>query len=226
MFSQYQLVVSGSIVVVYGGLTHKAPTTALKGKHTMADPTLLKRTFPNDPNAVTNTNTQSKRVTGTISGESIVSTGAGNEIDLGTIDIGSLGAVVNCIICVNANGGFTAMDDLRLWHSSDGFVTSNVEFVALSQDGTPTNTETIVASSDETDYTEANIPKTLPGSNNLWRADDDTQTSTDITTPATPTDDAFMFALFSNIIAGETSGTYKGTDSGFEQQFSIRFSFS
>ncbi len=194
----------------------------------MADPTLEKRTFPNDAAAVTATDTQAERVTGTITGQAVVSTGAGNEVPFGTIDIGSVGAVVNLIINCATNGGFTEMDDFRLWHSSDGFVTSNIEFRALSQDGTPTNTETILATNPTTSasYTFANIATSLPGSNNLWRADDDTQTSTDITTLATPTDDAYMWCWYANVIAGETSGTYKGTDSGFEQQFSIRFSFS
>ena len=63
-----------------------------------------------------------------------------------------------------------------------------------------------------------------PGAINLWPTDEGTSIVLDAAPPCG--DDAIMWAMYAAIAAGETTGTYKGTDAGMELQFSFKYSFS
>jgi hypothetical protein len=195
----------------------------------MATPTTKFRTFPNDSNSVTATNTPAKRV-GTITGEDEVSTGAGEEADFGTVDISggaNTSALIYMLWDVDNNGGNTLISDMRLWLASNGFdqAGSNIQWVELCGDeiSTPTNCEKIVNSGTTASYTEATLDESLPGAQNQYAADD--TATIDVTTLGT-TDDACMWSWYANIAASETTGTYKGLDSMFELRFNFRYSFS
>ncbi len=195
----------------------------------MATPGTKMRSFPNDANSATATNTTAKRLAA-ITGEASISTGAGNEADFGTVDI-SGGAATSALIYsiwdVDTNGGNTLISDMRFWLATNGFdiAASDVQWVGLSGTdiGAPSNTENIVANGTTASYTEATLVESLPGAQNFYAADD--TTSIDITTLGT-TDEAIMWSMYGNIAALETTGTYKGLDSGFELRYNIRYSFS
>lgn len=192
----------------------------------MAIPTTRFRLIPNNT-ATTAVDTAAERLAA-ITGESVVSTGAGNEADFGTVDI-SGGAndssVLTLLWDVTADGGNTTVDTFKLWLSSNGFDQAGtvVKFAALSgaDQGTPTNTQNYVQSATTASYTFVNMPESEPGSQNVYPSDEGTSM-----TLSTTSDDVIMWAMYVAVAAGETTGTYKGTDTGFEFQHSFRFSFS
>ncbi len=198
----------------------------------MATPTTQFRTIPLTT-AATAIDIESER-TASISGQAIVSTGVGNEADFGTVDIsggaadsGVLQLLFNCTV----NGGNTEIADVRLWLSSNGFDQAGsvvkVQPISGADTSVPVNTENYVINAVVGTYTWATMAETLPGAANLYTNDGSTgeQTTTDITTVGT-SDDSYMWAVYAAIAASETAGTYKGTDAGFELQYSLRYSFS
>ena len=191
----------------------------------MAEPTTRFRLIPNntDPTAI---DTPAER-TGAITGETVVSTGAGNEADFGVVDIAEGAAnsgVLTLLWDVTADGGNTLVENFKLWLSSNGFdvAGSVIKGRALSgtDQGSPSNTENYVANATTASYTFADMPETEPAEN-VWPTDEGT--SMDLSTTS---DDAIMWAMYAAIAAGETTGTYRGLTAGYELQFSFKYSYS
>lgn len=168
---------------------------------------------------------------GVISGQSIISTGVGNECDFGLVDI-SGGAnnsdVFTMLWHVADDGGNTLVETFQLWLSDNGFdiAGSVLKLQPLcGNDGTPVLTEKYVLDAILGSYTSwVTMPEDAPGSINVWPTDE----GTSMTCPGTngASDDAILWAMYAAIAAGETTGIYKGTDVGYELQFSFRFSYS
>jgi len=187
----------------------------------MAAPTTRFRLIPQD------TPVEDERLAA-ISGEAAKSTGEGNEVDFGTVDI-SDGAEVSGIKTilwdVTADGGNTVVDTFKLWLSSNGFdiAGSIMNFQPLSgaDQAAPSDTENYAVNAAIGDYTWAEIPESEPASQNIFPSDEGASMALD-----TESDDAIMIALHLAIAAGETTGTYKGTDAGYELQLSLKYSYS
>ena len=161
-----------------------------------------------------------------ISGQSVITTGAGNEADFGVVNI-SDGAensgVLTMLWDITAHGGNTSAELFKLWCSSNGFDMggSVVKVQPLcGGDGTPVLTEEYVASGVVGSYTWATMVEAEPGAINLWPSDEGSSITLN------PTEDAVMWAMYLAIADNETTGTYKGTDAGFQLQFSFKFSYS
>ena len=191
----------------------------------MAVPTTRFRTIPNNT-AVTAVDTAVERLAA-IAGESVVSTGVGNELDFGTVDISGGAAdsgVQTCHWDVTADGGNTAVDTFKLWLSSNGFdqagTVVKVQPLSGADQGTPTNTENYVADAVVGSYTWATMPETEPAQN-VYPSDEDTSMVL-----STTSDDTIMWAEYVAVASAETTGTYKGTDAGYEFQHSFKYSYS
>ena len=192
----------------------------------MAEPTTRFRLIPQST-ATTAVDTAAERLAA-ISGESVVSTGDGNEADFGTVDISGGAANSNVLTLlwdVTADGGNTLVEDFKLWMSSNGFdqAGSVCKFQPLSgaDQGSPSNTENYKANAGTGDYTYSTIPESEPGAINVWPSDEGSSM-----TLSTTSDDVIMWAMYLAIAANETTGTYKGTDAGMELQFSFKYSYS
>lgn len=192
----------------------------------MAAPTTIFRDIPLTT-ATTAVDTAAERLAA-ISGESTVSTGIGNELDFGNVDISGGAAdsgVKTCLWHVSADGGNTVVDTFLLWLSSNGFdqAGSIVNFQPLSgaDQGAPSNTENYVANAVIGSYTWAAMPESEPGAQNAYPSDEGASMAL-----STTSDDVIMWAEYSAIAAGETTGTYKGTDAGYEFQHSFKYSYS
>ena len=192
----------------------------------MAVPTTRFRDIPNDT-ATTAVDTAAERLAA-ITGESVISTGEGNEIDFGTIDIsgGANNSGVQTMHWdVTADGGNTTVDTFKLWLSDNGFdqAGSVIKMQPLSgaDQGTPVNTENYIANAVVGSYTWGDMPETEPGSINVWPSDEATSMVL-----STTSDDTVMWAMYAAIASGETTGTYKGTDAGYELQMSFKYAYS
>ena len=192
----------------------------------MAEPTTRFRLIPQST-AVADLDTASERLAA-IAGESTVSTGAGNEADFGTVDISGGAAnssVLTLLWDITADGGNTLAETFKLWMSSNGFDIAasvcKVQPLSGADNSSPSNTENYVANAGVSDYTFATMAESEPGDINIWPTDEGT--SMDLSTTS---DDAIMWAMYLAIAAGETTGTYKGTDAGMELQFSFKYSYS
>lgn len=195
----------------------------------MAVPTVQFRLIPqNTPEASLATPALRK---GTITGQSVISTGVGNECDFGLVDI-SGGAdnsdVFTMLWHVTDDGGNTLVETFKLWLSDNGFdqAASVLKLQQLcGNDGTPVLTEKYIVNAIISSYTSwVDMPEAAPGSINMWPTDE----GSSMVCPGTngASDDAILWAMYAAIASGETTGTYKGTDAGFEFQFSFRFSYS
>jgi len=191
----------------------------------MAVPTTRFRNIPLTT-ATTAIDTPAERLA-SISGQTIVSTGAGNEWDFGSLSIAG-GAndtlVKTCLWDVTASGGNTLVNDFRIY-VTEGFdqAATLVKFRALSgaDNASPSLTQNYVANAVIGSYTWGNIPTSLPGSINLYPTDEGS--SMVVTTTS---DDVVMFASYVAVAAAETTGTYKGLDAGYEFRYSFRFTYS
>ena len=192
----------------------------------MAEPTTRFRKIPQST-ATTDIDTASKRLAA-ISGESVVSTGDGNEADFGTIDISGGAAnsgVLTLLWDVTADGGNTVAENFKLWLSSNGFDQAGsvirVRPLSGADQSSPNNTENYKADATPSDYTFADMVESEPGSINVWPSDEGTSMAL-----STTSDDVVMWAIYAAIAANETTGTYKGTDAGMELQYSFKYSYS
>jgi len=191
----------------------------------MAEPTTRFRLIP-QATTVAAVDIAAERLAA-IAGQGEVSTGAGNEADFGTVDIS--GGVANSSVLtllwdVTADGGNTLVETFKLWMSSNGFdIAGSVCKVQplCGDDGTPVNTEKYKANAGTGDYTFASMVESEPGAINIWPTDEGTSMAL-----STASDDVIMWAMYLAIAAGETTGTYKGTDAGMELQFSFKYSYS
>lgn len=192
----------------------------------MAVPTTRFRLIPN-ATATTAVDTAAERLAA-IAGESVISTGGGNEADFGTVDI-SGGAANSSVVTmhwdVTADGGNTLVETFKLWMSTNGFdqAGSICNFQALSgaDQATPTNTENYVASAVVASYTWGAMPESEPGGQNVYPSDEGTSMAL-----STTSDDTIMWAMYLAIAASETTGTYSGTTAGYELQYSHKYSYS
>ena len=163
-----------------------------------------------------------------IASQAVVSTGNGNEADFGTVDIssGAANSAVQTILWdVTAGGGNTVVEAFKLWLSSNGFdqVGSVIKMRPLSgaDQVSPTNTANYVANAVVGSYTWADMPESEPGAQNVWPSDEGTSMAL-----STTSDDVVMWAMYAAIAASETTGTYRGTEAGYELQFSFKYSYS
>ena len=93
--------------------------------------------------------------------------------------------------------------------------------VSGADQGSPSNTENYVANAGTGDYTWATIPESEPGGQNVYPSDEGSSMAL-----STTSDDAIMIAMYMAIASGETTGTYSGTTSNYELQFSFKYSYS
>ena len=191
----------------------------------MAEPTTRFRLIP-QATAVLAVDTAAERLAA-IGGESVVSTGAGNEVDFGTVDIsaGAANSGVKTVLWdVTADGGNTTVETFKLWLSTNGFdiAGSVVKMQPLSgaDKVVPANTENYVADGVVASYTWADMPEAEPAQN-VWPSDEATSMAL-----AATSDDVVMWAMYAAIAASETTGTYQGVVAGYELQFSLKYSYS
>jgi hypothetical protein len=196
----------------------------------MATPTVKFRVIPqNTPQGLVDL--PSERL-GDISGQQIVSTGAGNEANFGNVDI-SGGAensgILTMLWNIEDDGGNTLVETFMLWLSDNGFDigTSVIKVAELAGDDNASpgpNMENYVVSAVLGSYSWTTMDEAEPAGINVWPTDE----GTSMTCPGTngKSDDAIMWAMYAAIAAGETTGIYKGTDVGYELQFSFKFSYS
>jgi len=192
----------------------------------MAEPTTRFRLIPQST-AVADIDTAAERLAA-ISGQSVVSTGEGNEADFGTVDISGGAAnssVLTLLWDVTADGGNTLAETFKLWMSSNGFDQAGsvckVQPLSGGDNATPSSTENYVANATTASYTWATMDESEPGAINVWPTDEGSSMVL-----STTSDDVVMWAMYLAIAAGETTGTYKGTDAGYELQYSFKFSYS
>lgn len=194
----------------------------------MAEPTTRFRLIP-QATTIAELDTAAERLAA-VAGESIVSTGAGNEADFSIIDISGGAAnsgVLTILWDVTADGGNTLAETFKLWLSSNGFdqAGSVLKVQPLcGDDGVDVNTEKYVANGVVGSYTWATMDEAEPGAINLWPSDEGTSIVLDAAPPCG--DDVVMWAMYCAIAANETTGTYKGTDAGMQLQFSFKYSYS
>lgn len=192
----------------------------------MAIPTIRFREIPNNT-AADALDTSGERLS-TITGEAVRSTGSGNEADFGIIDI-SEGAANSSVLTllwdVTADGGNTLVENFKLWLSSNGFdiAASVIKMAPISgaDQAAPSDTENYIADAVTTSYNFVDMPEAEPGSQNMYPTDEGTSMAL-----STTSDDAIMWAMYAAIGDDETTGSYYGLKSGFELQFSFKYSYS
>ena len=162
-----------------------------------------------------------------IGSQTVVSTGDGNEVDFGTIDIsaGAANSGVKTVLWgVTADGGNTTVEAFKLWASSIGFdqAGSVIKLQALSgaDQEAASSTENYVVNGVVGSYTWGDMPESEPAQN-VWPSDEGISMAL-----STTSDDEIMWAMYLAIAASETTGTYKGTTSGYELQLSFKYSYS
>jgi hypothetical protein len=191
----------------------------------MAEPTVRFRLIPQNT-AVAAIDTPAERLAA-IAGESVKSTGVGNEADFGTVDISGGAAnsgVLTLLWDITADGGNTLVETFKYWLSSNGFdqAGSVLKVQPLcGDDGTPVNTEKYIADAVVGSYTWATMVEAEPGAINLWPTDEGTSMAL-----STASDDVVMWAMYVAVAASETTGTYRGTDAGYQLQTSFKYSYS
>ena len=192
----------------------------------MAAPTVRFRTFPITV-TVAELDTAGERLAA-IAGQSVISTGEGNELDFGTVDIsgGAANSLVKMLVWdITADGGNTLVEDFLFWLSSNGFDQAGtiVKFQPISGDdqGAPSNTENYIVNAVVGSYTWATLDESEPGAQNVYPTDEGSSMVL-----STAADDVIMVALYVVVADNETTGTYKGTDAGNEFQYSFKYSYS
>lgn len=194
----------------------------------MAQPTIQFRLIPqNTPEA--SIDTPAERLAA-IAGQSVISTGSGNETNFGAINIsaGAANSLVKTMLWhVFADGGNTVVETFKVWCNAIGFVVGasivKVQPLRGNNEGAGpwNNTEQYIVNGVVGSYTWATMVESEPGAINVWPSDDGTSMAL-----STTSDDALLWALYLAIAAGETTGTYKGTVAGKELQFSCKYSYS
>ena len=189
----------------------------------MAAPTIEFKRLPINT-ALTDINTRQKR-TASISGQIAVSTGSGNEADLGTVDIssGTASSTLSTMLwrVTNAQGN-TAVSTFKTWMSTNSFAQAGtvVKYATLrgNDEGETNTTSTHVANATTGTYTFANKPESEPASQNAWPSSESAS--------MTPVADAVMWVEYLRVADGETTGTYAGTTSNKLFQQSYKYSYS
>ena len=194
----------------------------------MAIPTIQFRTFPITVTAA-ELDTAAERLAA-IAGQSVISTGDGNELDFGTVDIsgGAANSAVKMLMWgVTADGGNTVVETFKLWLSSNGFDQAGtvVKYVPLcGTDGPDILTEQYVVNATTSSYATlgwTTLDESEPGAINVYPSDEGSSMAL-----STTADDVVMVALYAAIADNETTGTFKGTDASYEFQYSFKYSYS
>ena len=190
----------------------------------MASPTTRFRTIPNNT-ATAAVDTAGERLAA-ITGQAVVSTGAGNEADFGTVDISGGAAnssVLTLLWDVTADGGNTAVETFKLWLSSNGFDQAGsvvkVQPLSGADQGAASLTANYIQNAVVASYTWATMVESEPGAINVYPSDEGSSMVL-----STASDDVVMWAMYAAIADNETTGTYKGTDVGYELQMSFKYS--
>ena len=193
----------------------------------MATPVTRFRLIPNDT-ATTAVDTPAERLAA-IAGQSVKSTGEGNEADFGTVDISEGAAnsdVLTLLWDVTDDGGNTEVSDFRLWVSTIDFVEVGSVIMVQPLSGadqlSPTNTANYVAEATVASYTWATMDEALPVAQNVYPSDE----GASMVLAANAADDVVMWAMYAAIAAGEQTGTYSGTTTSYGLQFSFRYSYN
>ena len=187
----------------------------------MAVPTTQFRSIPIST-ATTAIDANTER-TAAVAGQSVLSTGVGNEWDFGTVDIasGAANSLVKMMFWnVTAYGGNTTVDTFIFYAATSfGFdLTSDVKYAALRYQA-GANGQLYVINATTATYTFSTTTEgSVPASNAYSGAGATSFTSS--------TDDVVEIAAYVAVAASETTGTYKGTDSGFEFRFNFRYNYS
>ena len=157
----------------------------------MAEPTTRFRLIP-QTTAAAALDTAAERLAA-ISGEAVVSTGEGNEVDFGTVDIsgGAADSDVKTVLWdVTADGGNTVVEDFKFWLSSNGFdqAGSVMNFQPLSgaDQVSPSGTENYIAEAGVEDYTWATAPESEPETQNLFPSDEGSSMALDTASDDVP----------------------------------------
>jgi hypothetical protein len=174
--------------------------------------------------ALTAVNTRAKR-TASIAGQSVISTGSGNEADLGTVDIssGTASSTISTMLwrVTNAQGN-TAVSTFKIWMSTNSFAQAGtlmkIQPLRGNDEGTTASTETYIANATIGSYTFATKVETEPGAQNIYPSSESAS--------MTPVADAVMWAEYLRVANGETTGTYAGTTSTKLFQQSFKYSYS
>jgi len=197
----------------------------------MAEPSTRFRTIPNSTDT-TAINLKSERLAN-ISGQAIVSTGDGNEADFGTVDISggaANSAVVHVLWDVTADGGNATVETFKFWNNLEGFdiAGSKCRYQAVGgiDNTSPVNNENYVLNAVVGSYTWGDSPTSEPGAINLWPTTPPSGTEDTSMALSTTSDDVIMWANYIAIAAGETPGTYKNEDAGFQLQFTLKYTYS
>ena len=153
--------------------------------------------------------------------DSVISTGAGNELDFGSVNIsgGAANSGVKAFCWqVTAWNSNTQVENFRFWLSSNGFdqAGSIINYATWKLDAT----SEWVQNATTGDVGSTQLPESEP-SQNVFQGGDGSTTS--ITSSDEDTTEAV--AMFVAVAASETLGTYKGTDSGLELQFSFKYDY-
>ncbi len=196
----------------------------------MAPPTTIFKTFTRT-NAVTETDTATKRMgTPGLTGEATVAA-TGAPLDLGIVDISGGTAdstVENMLWRVTADGGNTLAEDFGVWAlaAQEGFAdagTLNKVQELMGDEGTPDATQLkYVTSAVVASYSAwATIPTTEGAEKVLHPTDKGTTMVL-----STTSDDAIFWAHYLLVGAAEDTGTFQDLVAGFEFQASFGFSFS
>lgn len=183
--------------------------------------------------ATTDLDTKSKRAS-SVAGQSTVSTGNGNEWDFGSVNI-SAGAADSAVRMLfwnitYANGNDTA-DNFKFWLSSNGFdqAGSIMKYTDLSfaDVGTTTNVNSVyVQNAVVGSYNWTTTDESEPGAQNVHSAVDATSISITGVTTSGEASEVVAIASYFVVADEETTGTYKGTTTGYELQCSFKFDFS
>jgi hypothetical protein len=193
----------------------------------MGTPTTRFRQIPRSTSA-TALNKASKRLAA-ISGETEISTGAGNELILGYADISDGDGASDVAVLlwdVTANGGNTIVKDFMIWLDSNGFDEADtlLKMCPLSgaDQAAPVNTENYIANAVVSSFSWANMPEANPGAINLYPSDEGSSMSI----AGGTSDDVIMVAIYAFVDESETNGIFKGLDAGNELRLNFEYTYS
>jgi len=163
----------------------------------------------------------------------VVDDGGSNPWDFGTVDISMLSSGVtfsgvrHLMWRISDANGNTNADNFKFWLSNEGLdqAASVINFQSLTTDtsgGTSNNSHVYVINAITTSYGFADNDAAVPASQNINTAID----AQSITLSAGVTSEAIVIAAYFDIANDETTGTYEGTDTGYELQCSLRFDYN
>lgn len=153
--------------------------------------------------------------------DDLISTGSGNEWDFGSVNIsgGQVDSAVRAMAWqVSSFGANAQVENFRFWLSTNGFdqAGSVANYVVWKLDATSEWEQ----SPSPPLSGEATLPETEP-SQNVFQGGDGSTTSI----PSGDNDTTQAIALYFAIDGSETTGEYKGTESGYELQFSFKYDY-